>query len=261
MRQESAPVGRASVVEEVRARLTGAGGVVIVGPAGIGKSTVLDVCAATAGARVLRATAEGEPGLPYLTLVDLFDGVGGRDLAGLPGHLRAAFEGALLRGELPGAAQDQLAVRLAVLTVLRRLAAVQPILLVVDDLLWVDAPSADVLRFVARRVNDAPIRMLAAERVEAGRTAMHLDLVPAPVHELALAPLTEYDVADVLRERFGPVLSLNTIARVHAASQGNPLLSVELGRALIARGGSVAHTEPLPVPDRLRPLIAQRLAS
>ncbi|WP_027346242.1 AAA family ATPase [Hamadaea tsunoensis] len=260
-RLESPPVGRASVVDEVRARLTDAGGVVVVGPAGIGKSTVLDAYAATAGARVLRATAENEPGLPYLTLVDLFDGVVGRDLAGLPGHLRAAFEGALLRGELPAAAQDQLAVRLAVLTVLRRLAGTQPILLVVDDLQWVDAPSADVLRFVARRVNDAPIRMLAAERVEPGRTAMHLDLVPAPAVELALAPLTEYDVADVLRERFGPVLALNTIARVHEASQGNPLLAVELGRALIARGGPITHTEPLPVPDRLRPLIAQRLAS
>jgi DNA-binding CsgD family transcriptional regulator len=252
------------VLDEVRARLageSGVGSVVVVGPAGIGKSTVLEACAADADARVLRATAEGEAGLPYLTLVDLFDGVAGRDLTGLPGHLRAAFEGALLRGEHTGAANDQLAVRLAVLAVLRRLASADPLLMVVDDLQWVDAPSAEVLRFVARRVTGDRIRMLAAERVDTGHTAVRLDMVREPVYELPLAPLTEYDVADLLRERFGPVLSLFAIARIHQASQGNPLLAVELGRALLARGGSSPHTDPLPVPERLRPLLAQRLAS
>jgi DNA-binding NarL/FixJ family response regulator len=255
------PVGRAGVLDDVAARLDGDGSVVVVGPAGIGKSTVLEACAATDSSRVLRATAEGETGLPYLTLVDLFDGVSARELTGLPGHLRTAFEGALLRGERPGAANDQLAVRLAVLAVLRRLAAADPVLMVIDDLQWVDAPSAEVLRFVARRVTGDRIRTLAAERVDPGLTAEHLDLVPAPAYELPLAPLTEYDVADLLRDRFGPVLSLFTIARIHQASQGNPLLAVELGRALLARGGSGAHTDPLPVPERLRPLLADRLAA
>lgn len=259
--REIVPVGRAGVLGDVRARLDRDSSVVVVGPAGIGKSTVLDACAGATRSRLLRATAEGEPGLPYLTLVDLFDGVTARELAGLPGHLRAAFEGALLRGERPDAANDQLAVRLAVLAVLRRLAAAEPILMVVDDLQWVDAPSAEVLRFVGRRVTGDRIRMLAAERVDPGHTAVHLDLVPAPAYELPLAPLTEYDVADLLRDRFGPVLSLFTIARIHQASQGNPLLAVELGRALLAQGGSGAHTDPLPVPERLRPLLAQRLAS
>jgi DNA-binding CsgD family transcriptional regulator len=257
----AAPVGRSDVLDELHARLSGGSSVVVHGPAGIGKSTVLAVyLPLAADALVLRANAaEVESDLPYLTLVDLFDGVSGD---GLPRHLRAAFDGALLRGAAPVTAQDELAVRLAVLEVLRRLATNRSVLLMVDDMQWVDPPSAGVLRFVARRLAGADVRLVGAERVEqAGvETALRIDLCPPPVVELRLPPLTEYDTADVLRDRFGPVLSLATIARVHEASQGNPLLAVELGRTLVARGGTIGLDQPLPVPERLRPLLAQRLA-
>lgn len=263
----SAPIGRSDVLDELHARLSAGGSVVVYGPAGIGKSTVLAAFQPLVGdALVLRANAaEVESGLPYLTLVDLFDGVSGD---GLPRHLRAAFDGALLRGATPVTAQDQLAVRLAVLEVLRRLATHRTVLLLVDDLQWVDPPSAGVLRFAARRLADARVSLLGAERVEladgvqpaATGLPAHLDLCPPPVAEIRLPPFTEYDTADLLRDRFGPVLSLSTIARVHEASQGNPLLAVELGRALVARGGTIGLDQPLPVPERLRPLLAQRLA-
>lgn len=257
--RDTAPVGRSDVLDQLHVRLSAGESVVVYGPAGIGKSTVLAAYPALAGdALVLRANAaEVESGLPYLTLVDLFDGVSGD---GLPRHLRAAFDGALLRGAAPVTAQDQLAVRLATLEVLRRLAANRTVLLLVDDLQWVDPHSAGVLRFVARRLGGARVRVLGAERVESAGP-LHSDLCPAPVTELMLPPLTEYDTADLLRERFGPVLSLSTIARVHEASQGNPLLAVELGRTLVARGGTIGVDQPLPVPERLRPLLARRLAS
>ncbi|SNT20182.1 regulatory protein, luxR family [Asanoa hainanensis] len=257
--RDTAPVGRSDVLDQLHARLTAGESVVVYGPAGIGKSTVLAAYPALAGdALVLRANAaEVESGLPYLTLVDLFDGISGD---GLPRHLRAAFDGALLRGAAPVTAQDQLAVRLATLEVLRRLAANRTVLLLVDDLQWVDPHSAGVLRFVARRLGAARVRLLGAERVESAGPR-HADLCPAPVSELLLPPLTEYDTADLLRVRFGPVLSLSTIARVHEASQGNPLLAVELSRTLVARAGPIGVDQPLPVPERLRPLLAQRVAS
>ncbi len=259
----TSPVGRADALSQIRSWLAGGSSVVVYGPAGIGKSTVLAAMATRpSDVLVLRAApVEVESGLPYLTLVDLFDGVGADEMAGLPGHLRAALDSALLRGTEPAGVQDQLAVRLAVLELLRTLASRRPVLLVLDDLQWVDQQSAGVLGFVTRRLEGAGVGMLAAERVDAGATPGHLELCPDPVHELELGPLTEYDVADILRDRYGPVLSLVTIARVHEASGGNPLLAVELGRALVATGGEGSSTEPLPVPERLRPLLTERLAS
>ncbi len=254
-------MGRAALLDRARRRLAEGGSVLLCGPAGIGKSTLLSALAAEAtDARILRASAvEVESGLPYLTLVDLFDGVTAEEVAALPRHLRAALEAALLRGADPAGPHDQLAVRLAVLELLRALAANRPVVMVIDDLQWVDEPSAGVLRFVARRLAGTGVRVLAAERSDAD-TAFH-DLCPPPCDEIPLPPLTEYDTADLLRAEFGPVLSLLTIARVHEACGGNPLFTVELGRALVVRGGSFGLAEPLPVPDRLRPLLSERLAS
>ncbi len=235
------------------------------GPAGIGKSSVLDALSRDAGVShgevlVLRAAAaEAEAELPYLALVDLFDGVldGPRPPA-LPSHLRAALDGALLRSAVPATPQDQLAVRLAVLELLRGLASERPVHLVLDDAQWIDEPSAGVLRFVARRLGAVPVQVMAAERVSHGGSPVRTDLCPQPAVELSVPPLTQADVADILRSRFGAGMPLHRLQRVYAASGGNPMFAVELGRALQERG-EISPTGPLPVPDRLRALLAERL--
>src|SRR5262249_2861152 len=118
--------------------------------------------------------------------------------------------------------------------------------------------SAGVLRFVARRLEGVPTRVLAAERVADGGAATRLDLCPPPYTELAVPPMPASDVADLLRARFGGAIGRAYLRRVFEASAGTPLYAVELGRALSA--GPVAPTEPLPVPDRLRQLLAARVA-
>src|SRR5215468_5428296 len=165
----TSPVGRNDLLDAARRSLDAGESVLVVGPAGIGKSTVLAALAdEPAQRRVLRAAAaEVESGLPYLTLVDLFGAILAEHGSLLPGHLRAALDAALLRTATPSTPQDELAVRLAVLELLRVLAAQSPVLLVIDDLQWVDEPSAGVLRFVARRVPDLAVTVLAAERVSA----------------------------------------------------------------------------------------------
>src|SRR5262249_17586461 len=97
-----------------------------------------------------------------------------------PIPLGAALDGALLRSALPDNAHDQLAVRLAVLELVRALAADRPVWLVLDDVQWVDQPSAGVLRFVARRLEGVGARVLAAERVPDGGAPTALDLCPPP---------------------------------------------------------------------------------
>src|SRR5204863_1275129 len=148
------------------------------------------------------AAAEVESGLPYLTLVDLFGAALAEHGSLLPGHLRAALDAALLRTVAPATPQDELAVRLAVLELVRILARQSPVVIVIDDLQWVDEPSAGVLQFVARRLADLPVQVLAAERAETG--PRRAELCPEPYLELPLGPLSRDDVADLLRDRFGP---------------------------------------------------------
>lgn len=260
-RRAPAPVGRDGVVDVARTHLAGGASVLVVGPPGIGKSTVLaSLASAVPGARVLRAAAaEVESGLPYLTLVDLFGAVLGEQGSLLPRHLRAALDAALLRTVAPATPHDELAVRLAVLELVRILADQAPLLLVIDDLQWVDEPSSGVLHFVARRLADLPVQVLAAERAEHGPAYRHL--CPEPYVELPLRPLSREDVADLLHDRFGGALSPAVVERVYTASGGNPLFAVELGRIVAEHGEPGDGLAPLPVPDRLRSLLSARVAA
>jgi len=260
-RRPPGPIGRDSVVSLTRTHLAEGSSVLVVGPPGIGKSTVLATLVdAVPGARVLRASAaEVESGLPYLTLVDLLGAVLAEQGSLLPGHLRSALDAALLRTVAPTTPQDELAVRLAVLELVRILAAQSPVLIAIDDLQWVDEPSAGVLHFVARRLADLPVQVVAAERTEVGPA--RAQLCPEPYVEVPLRPLSPEDVGDLLRERFGSALSPAAVERVQDASGGNPLFAVELGRAAVERGEPSDGLEPLPVPDRLRCLLSARLAA
>ncbi|GIJ75194.1 ATP-binding protein [Virgisporangium ochraceum] len=263
-------VGRGELLAQAGAELAAGRSVLLWGPAGIGKSTVIDALTPASGSSpvtgsgptlVLRAAAaEAEADLPYLALVDLFDGVlDGPTPPPLPPHLRVALDGALLRSAVPATPQDQLAVRLAVLELLRGLAAERPVLLVLDDTQWIDEPSAGVLRFVARRLGPVPVQVVAAERVAQGDSPARADLCPTPCVELGVPPLTQADVSDILRHRFGAGVPRHRLQRVYTASGGNPMFAVELGRTLQERG-EVSPTGPLPVPDRLRALLAERLS-
>ncbi|MFI2644786.1 AAA family ATPase [Streptomyces sp. NPDC018610] len=159
---ESRPpaVAREALRDTVRTHLTGTGGVLLTGPAGIGRTTLASRLAAdlaVRGHRILRCSpAPSERDSPFLGLIDLLAPVGDDALAALAAHERAVLEGALLRaapltGTDPATGRDALVLRIAVRKVLARLAGAGPLLLLVDDAQWLDAPTADVLKFLARR--------------------------------------------------------------------------------------------------------------
>jgi hypothetical protein len=146
----------------------GPSALILEGAAGIGKTTLwrAGVSFARAGGhRVLSCrAAESEARLSYAALGDLFD----FDLPDLPAPQKRALDAALLRADVEGAPPDQRAVAVASLGVLRTLAASGPLIIAIDDVQWLDVPSARVLAFVVRRLEDAPIRILVALRVGSG---------------------------------------------------------------------------------------------
>ena len=135
---------------------TGPSGLVIEGEAGAGKTTLWLAAVEEArerGYRVLETRpAEAEAGLPFAGLGDLVESTLDEVLDELPEPQAEALRVALLLAPPGDAPPDERAVAVAVLGVLRELARTGRVLVAVDDVQWLDPPSAKVVSFAWRRL-------------------------------------------------------------------------------------------------------------
>jgi DNA-binding CsgD family transcriptional regulator len=256
-------IGREEPFGAARDQLARGGSVLLHGPAGIGKSTVLRALASeygTADRTVLRCSAtESESHLPFLALADLLGLVVDEVSDKLPAAQRTALESALTgRGEST-LQRDGLALRLAVLSALRALADRGPVLLVADDLQWLDPASAELLGFAARRLGDTPVQLLCAVRTEGQEYDRHLRSSPPDTLAVRLGALSRAQVSALLDHRGYTGLPRSTVRDIHRTSGGNPFFALELGRALAENPTPPRPGEPLPVPTSLRALVLNRL--
>ncbi|MFF4763376.1 ATP-binding protein [Streptomyces sp. NPDC001292] len=226
------------------------------GEAGIGKTAVLDAVATQArdnGVRVLRASGVqfeadiGYAGLNQL-LLPLFDSFALLD----PGH-RDALRIAVGIGS--GPAPNPLLTSTAALLLLRRIAADTPLLIVVDDLPWLDRATVSVLGFVARRLVGSRISFLAASRVTSDSFFQSSGLT-----EHRLRPLNDRAATELLA-RTHPGMSLAARRTVADKARGNPLALVELPATLDGEHEAVTGTpSSVPPGERLQNLFASRIA-
>ncbi|MGC0314376.1 DNA-binding CsgD family transcriptional regulator [Kitasatospora acidiphila] len=212
-------------------------GVLLLGPPRIGRSRLLEQLVAhgrAIGVRVLRCSpVAAEQALPFMGLIDLLEDVDDEVLDRLPAGQGDALRAALLRGGQPDAGQlGDARVPLAVLTLLRRLADQGPVWLVVDDLHWVDEPTARVLGFVARRIGGTLLRLMASEPVAAGRGPAFAPLCPPGTARLTVPPLTPAELAVLLAEHAGQSLPSATVREITRVARGNPGDALELLSAL-----------------------------
>ena len=174
------------------------GALFLSGDPGVGKMALLNVLAGSASAsgtmavRVAGAEFEGEISFTGLN----------QALLPVLGHLdeldsshRDALRVALGLGA--GPAPDRLLVSNAALALLRHAAARVPVLLILDDLPWIDRASAGVLSFVARRLVGSRAGLLAACRTGA---ESYFDRGGLP--EFELKPLNDQAAAQLVRTRF-----------------------------------------------------------
>ncbi|MFJ3305067.1 AAA family ATPase [Streptomyces sp. NPDC086549] len=258
--------GRHELLDAARAELTARPGVLFHGPMGIGKSMLVAALTASLAAHapptgtVLDCSpAEEDAGLPFAALVDLFARVPESCLEALAPEPRAAIRAALLHGPEPADGRSRLALRVGVLDVLRTLAAAGPVVLVLDGLQWLDEFTAEVLAFVVRRLGALDVRVVAAERVADGEQPERLRCCPPGTTELPVPPLTDDEVARLVRAGTGTDLPSEVLRTIQDTAAGNPLYALELGRASALRGPAPTAFGPTPpVPRRLRTLLLGR---
>jgi DNA-binding CsgD family transcriptional regulator len=245
------------IVGGLIATATAGGGALLVhGPAGIGKSAMLDraaMLAQSAGMRVLRTTGvRTETNLPFAGLHLLLRPILG-GLEALPKPQYAALGVAF--GLVEGTAEDPFLVALATLTLLADAAARTPILVVADDVQWLDRPSADALAFVVRRLGSDPLVIVVGLRD--GEAS---PFEAAGIDELALQPLSDRDAWDMV-SRLAPDLAPVVRDRILREAAGNPLALAELSATIrddAASGDGLPDI--LPLSARLEREFAARTA-
>ena len=218
------------------------------GEAGMGKTALLDYAqAAAADLQVIRIDCvESEMELSFAALHQLLRPfLAHLDLLPTPQRdaLRLAF------GMAEGQAPDRFLVGLGTLGLLAAQAARKPLLCLVDDAHCLDQESADVLAFVARRLDADSIAIFFAVREPAQVPDRLAGLAGvARLAELRLAGLAEQDARDLLAVAAGARLGHSVTDRIVAETGGNPLALIEIGRELADGGLDGDPLPPAPVP-------------
>jgi len=233
------------------ARAGGGGLLVIVGPAGIGKTALLRAATAQAmpaGMRVVAARCrELESGFSFGVVRQLFE-----PLLNAAGHAEkeVLMAGAARRAAIAlDAVQGDLAAlsgndpSFAVIHGLYWLAvnasSTTPLIISVDDLQWADPASLDFLLYLADRLAGLPIGLLASWR--AGEAGSNADRIARAEHiasggVVRLDPLSRAAVQDLLAGQFGQRPGERFTEACHRATGGNPFLLQELAAGLQADG-------------------------
>jgi DNA-binding CsgD family transcriptional regulator len=230
----------------VAAAAGGAAGLVLVqGPAGIGKSRLLAEARTLAEESGLAMrTARGgelERDFPFGIVRQLYESKlvseseRSRLLAGAAGAAAAVFgyeEGD--GGEPLGEGLFRVLHGLYWLTV--NLSSELPLLLVVDDLHWCDSASLRFLAYLARRLDELPVVLVASLRSSEpdADQAILEELLSEPSAQMLMpGPLTAAAVAEVVRDRLGEGVETAFAEACHSSTDGNPLLLNELLKALV----------------------------
>ena len=241
---------------------------VVEGEVGVGKSTLLfeaREAATERGFTVLCAQPlESETALGFAALIDLLHSVPADVFDALPSPQCRAVAVALLReepGETPPDPSSQAA---AVLGVLRMLSERGPVLLSIDDLPLLDAPTARVLAYALRRLGPEPIGLMTAVRSKWSGDAPALPILEArgraAAERLRLGPVSLGAARELIARETGMALNRQLLLQIFKTAGGNPLFVLELARVL-AQGELPAALEDLRLPTTLESLVREHLAA
>jgi tetratricopeptide (TPR) repeat protein len=290
-------VGRETELRQLQqafdAAMSGQGGLVmVVGEPGIGKTSIVEQLATYASMRggnwlVGHCYEEGSLSLPYLAFVEAMRsyvmnrdpdalrselGTGAADVARIVSEVRDRVHVDLRDASDPE--DDRWRLLNAITTFLRNAAAVQPLVIVLEDLHWADRGTLDLLLHVARNLEGARLLVVGTYRdVEVDRshplsaTLGELRRV-GTFARIPLRGLTVDEVHRMYEEIRGQATPWGQAEAVHRQTEGNPLFVQEVLRYLVEEGIVIREGgryvaqggEGVGIPEGLRDVVGRRLS-
>lgn len=217
--------------------MSGAGAFALVeGPAGIGKTGVLDACAGAAqarGLRVLRACGdEVAMELPFAAVRELLWEAQPAAREGAEALAAPVFEpdgAGLDTGRVGGVLHG-------LYWLVANLAERQPLALLVDDAHWLDQASARFIAYLARRITALPALLVTALRDGETSSTAVAGLPELAATVLRPAPLSEEAATRLVRAELGARADEELCRSCHQATGGNPFYLRALTAALAGEG-------------------------
>ncbi len=219
--------------------------VLIEGPAGIGKTRVLDELTARLGERadvlVGHCVALGVQTLPFAPLVDLLGELVRREGAAAVrrwagpaadelGRLAPALSGEL--APLDSGASSSTRLYQALASLFRALADRRPLVLVLEDMHWADRSTRELVALLARQQH-ADIVLVVSVRtdespVPPGLAGYLAELVRRTDHRVVIQPLTREEQARQVSDILGVPPRTQLLDQIYARAEGNPFFAEEL---------------------------------
>jgi DNA-binding NarL/FixJ family response regulator len=243
--------------QALTATATGHGRLLLLsGEAGIGKSRFIRALAERADGRgfvvVTGYCNEQDRDFPFAPLLDALrqdmQRVGTAEMQTRFGEDRSTLARILPEVELPDQMapaslppeQEKRRLFEAFASFFARLARAAPLLLILEDLHWVDATSLELLQVLPRRLAQLPVLIVISMRSdEANHMLDHWRAVLQRnrlVTEVDLAALSGDDVARMIAATVQAPVPPAVFSMIHARSEGNPFLVEELLHTLISQG-------------------------
>ncbi len=222
--------------------------VVVSGPAGVGKSSLLAEFATRAGARVLIGSCLplGEQGVPFASIVEVLRAVvlDPSMNQSLPPGLGSLVP-ALASNDAPTQPTSRTQLFQTMLEVFEQLAESATTVLIIEDLHWADRSTRDLLTFLVSNLRAHRILVVLSYRTE----DVHRDHPLRPVlvelvrnprlDRVELAPFDVDLVAEQITDLTGVAPSRSVLSTVMERTQGNPYFVQELVVADCLDSGSL----------------------
>jgi class 3 adenylate cyclase/tetratricopeptide (TPR) repeat protein len=255
---------------------SGHGGLVMVaGGAGTGKTRLVEEVGTEAdagGSRFLvgrcHDTGQTDPYAPLIEIVESVErrlstqefravlGDAAAEMARLLPHIRQRYADVAPPAEAPAQEQRRY-LFMSVRDVLARLAAIRPLMILVDDVHWADSPTLTFLEHLASELSSLPILVVCTYREELLSSAASLHATLATLHQghhvdtISIDALTEHDVEKMLTSLGGDAPPASLVRTLHHTTDGNPFFLGEVVSQLVAQRRLLDENGWVPASDRL----------